>query len=210
MPFAWPWGRSGPRPVGRSPAGSNSRVTASRWPVPLRFDRSASEGLHPLLRVFPGFSELPAFALYPGARAQNRAVVEGTAIQVTAGPGFMYVAPKETPPEVRAAGYEMYTSTRDAIAVAGEYLRTGAELDIYLDILHEFLHILQRRSGRELWPAGIAYVDRTTELEAYAFSVAEARRLGVPDPYLRRYLEVSWVSPSDHLRLIERLGLAPG
>lgn len=185
-------------------------MTASRWPVPLRFDRSAGEGLHPLPRVFPGFSELPAFALYPGAREQNRAVVEGTAIQVTAGPGFMYVAPKETPPEVRAAGYEMYTSRRDAIAIAGEYLRTGAELDIYLDILHEFLHLLQRRDGRELWPPGVAYVDRSTEVEAYAFSVAEARRMGVGDEYLREYLDVPWVSEGELDRLRDRLGIAGG
>ncbi|HEV2449810.1 MAG TPA: hypothetical protein VGU43_05320, partial [Thermoplasmata archaeon] len=115
-------------------ASSADSTNPARSSVPLAFDRGAGEGLHPLLAVFPGFSEVSAFALYPGSLEQNRVVAQGTSIQVTAGPGYMYVAPKETPPEVRAAGFEMFTSVQDAIAVAGEYLRTGAELDIYLDI----------------------------------------------------------------------------
>ena len=52
-------------------------------------------------------------------------------------------------------------------------------------------------------------MDRPTEVEAYAFSVAEARRLGVPDSYLREDLSVAWVGKADSLRLLRHLGVTP-
>jgi hypothetical protein len=138
-----------------------------------------------------------------------REIAERTFAEVTEGGGWMYVAPRKTPPEVRAAGFRMVESTEDVIVVAGGHLTHSPTMDLYLDIIHEFLHILQRRQGRQLWPGlKVPYVDRPTEVEAYAFSVAEARRLGVPDSYLRKYLEVIWVKKSDNLRLLKHLGVA--
>ena len=59
-----------------------------------------------------------------------------------------------------------------------------------------------------VWPGlKVPYVDRPTEVEAYAFSVAEARRLGVPDRYLRKYLEVTWVKRSEYHRLLRHVGV---
>ena len=80
---------------------------------------------------------------------------------------------------------------------------------VYLDLIHEFLHILQRKHGRVLWPGlRVPYVDRHTEIEAYAFSIAEARRLGAPDAYLRRYLKVPWISRIDYYRLLRNVGVS--
>lgn len=166
-------------------------------------------GRHPLLSIFEGLDEVPAFQAYPGTPAQNRRILRRTYARILDSDGWMYVAPHDLPGEFRQAGYELFTSSDDEIVISRAYLRAGRAMDLYLDALHEFLHILQRKKGRDLWPMAIPYVDRPTEVEAYAFSVAEARRLGARDPYLRRYLRVSWVTAKEHHRLLSRLHVAP-
>jgi hypothetical protein len=180
------------------------------YPVPRDFRpaRATPPSRLPLLEVFSGLEKTVPFRKYPG---DDRAILEiarHTWAHVTDGPGWMYVAPERTPPEVRAAGFKMVESADDEIVVARGHLANSPAMDVYLDVIHEFLHILQRKQGRELWPGTkVPYVDRPTEIEAYAFSVAEARRLGVPDPYLRKYLDVPWVRRADFLRLLKHIGV---
>jgi len=178
-------------------------------PAEVTIHRTVPAGRHPLLAVFEGLDRSPAFARYPGAAERVRAVLAAASATVVEGPGYMYVAPRETPIEVRRAGFEMHTSPEDEIVVSRRYLTKGPAIDLYLDVLHEFLHLLQRHDGRELWPPKFAYVDRSTEREAYAFSVVEGRRLGLDDRYFAKYLEVPWVARSDYLRLLGHLGVAP-
>lgn len=180
------------------------------YPAPREFrpNRNAALDRAPLLEVFAGLEKTVPFRKYPGDDAATLAIARQTWAHVTDGPGWMYVAPRRTPPEVRAAGFRMVESEDDEIVVAREYLANGPSMDLYLDIIHEFLHILQRKQGRELWTGRkVPYVDRPTEVEAYAFSVAEARRLGVPDKYLRKYLLVTWVGRSEYLRLLRNVGV---
>ncbi|MCI4332647.1 MAG: hypothetical protein L3K01_02790 [Thermoplasmata archaeon] len=159
--------------------------------------------------MFAGLEKTVPFRKYPGDDAATLRIARQTWAHVTDGPGWMYVAPRRTPPEVRAAGFRMVESQDDEIVVASSYLANGPTMDLYLDIIHEFLHILQRRQGRELWVGRkVPYVDRPTEVEAYAFSVAEARRLHVPDRYLREYLRVTWVRKSEYLRLLRHVGVS--
>lgn len=181
-----------------------------RYPVPDAFrpDREIPPGRYPLLRVFRGLERTVPFRKYPGDDAAILRTARGTWANVVDSVGWMYVAPRRTPPEVRAAGFRMVESAEDEIVVARSHLAHSPGMDLYLDIIHEFLHILQRRQGRELWLGRkVPYVDRPTEVEAYAFSVAEARRLGVPDSYLRKYLDVTWVGKSDSRRLLRHLGV---
>jgi hypothetical protein len=182
------------------------------YPVPSVF-RPAKEtppGRFPLLKVFRGFDRTIPFRKYPGDDDTIREIARKTWAHVVDGPGWMYVAPPKTPPEVRAGGFRMVESVDDEIVVARSHLVNSPSMDVYLDVVHEFLHILQRKQGRELWLGlKVPYVDRPTEVEAYAFSVAEARRLGVPDSYLREYLRVTWVSRADYLRLLRHLGVTP-
>lgn len=191
-------------------AGTPTARTKYRVPREFRPARDLPAGRYPLLEVFRGLSETPAFRKYPGDDREIRAIARSSWVSVSDGRGWMYVAPRTVPAEIRAAGFEMITSAEEEIVVARKHLSRSRTLDLYLDIIHEFLHILQRRHGRELWPGlKVPYVDRHTEIEAYAFSVAEARRLGVPDSYLRRYLEVFWLTPPDYLRLLTNLGVRP-
>jgi hypothetical protein len=178
-------------------------------PRPFRPARSTPAGRHPLLTVFRGMEESVPFRKYPGDDRAILQIARNTWAHVSDGPGWMYVAPRRTPPEVRAAGFRMVESEDDEIVVARAHLERSSTMDLYLDIIHEFLHILQRRHGRELWlGAKVPYVDRPTEVEAYAFSVAEARRLGVPDSYLREYLNVTWIQRSEYRRLLRHLGVS--
>lgn len=194
------------RVVLREVSAGRSRAT---FPVPREFrpDKKTPPGRFPLLRVFGGLEKTVPFRKYPGDDRTTLQIARKTWAQVTDGPGWMYVAPAKTPPEVRAGGFRMVETTDDVIVVGRSHLVNSPDMDVYLDIIHEFLHILQRKQGRELWTQRIPYVDRPTEVEAYAFSVVEARRLGVPDRYLRRYLEVPWVSRRDARRLLQNLGV---
>ncbi|MFZ0892497.1 MAG: hypothetical protein WB778_09645 [Thermoplasmata archaeon] len=129
---------------------------------------------------------------------------------MTDGPGWMYVAPPRTPPEVRAAGFRMVETLEDVIVVSRSHFVNSPRMDVYLDVIHEFLHILQRKQGREIWPRRqIPYADRPTEVEAYSYSIAEARRLGVPDSYLREYLRVTWLGKTEYTRLMRNVGVSP-
>jgi len=179
--------------------------------VPAEFAPQADSapGRYPLLSVFKGLDQTLPFRKYPGDDAEILAAARGTSAEVTPGPGYMYVAPPRTPPEIRSAGFRMLETTDDVIVVGQSHLRNSPRMYVYLDILHEFLHILQRRRGRVIWPrASLAYVDRPTEIEAYAFSIAEARRLGVPDPYLRKYLHAPWATKAENLRLLRNVGVS--
>jgi hypothetical protein len=182
------------------------------FPAPKVFrpGRSTPPGRYPLLEVFRGFPDTVPFQKYPGDDAEIRRIAEGCSAEITDGPGWMYVAPRRTPPEVRSAGFRMVESPDDVIVVGRSHLANSCSMDLYLDIVHEFLHILQRKQGRELWLGRkVAYVDRPTEIESYAYSVAEARRLGVSDAYLREYLRVTWVPKPDYLRLLRHVGVTP-
>jgi hypothetical protein len=181
-----------------------------RFPAPSVFRpvKETPPGRYPLLQVFRGLEQTIPFRKYPGDDAAILAIAKQTWATVTDGPGWMYVAPIRTPPEVRAAGFRMVESREDEIVIARDHLSKSPSMDVYLDIIHEFLHILQRKQGRELWAGRkVPYVDRPTEVEAYCYSVAEARRLGVPDSYLRNYLEVTWVGKADYLRLLRNVGV---
>jgi hypothetical protein len=183
------------------------------YPVPSVFRPATNTppGRFPLLKVFAGFERTVPFRKYPGDDRKILKIAEGTSAHLSDGPGWMYVAPPKTPPEILAAGFRMEETRKDVIVVSRSHLANSPRMDVYLDVVHEFMHILQRKQGREIWPhRRIAYVDRPTELEAYAYSVAEARRLGVPDRYLREYLQIPWIKKAEYLRLLRNLGVTPG
>ncbi|MGI0141972.1 MAG: hypothetical protein ACREBF_04995 [Candidatus Micrarchaeales archaeon] len=78
---------------------------------------------------------------------------------------------------------------------------------LYLDVVHELMHIKQWRNGIDLFDKRFAYADRPTEIEAYKVAAREARRLGMKEKELRKYLEVDWVSDEDSACLLSKLGV---
>lgn len=106
-------------------------------------------------------------------------------------------------------GYMGVNDEDGHLMVSAHYLRTGSERDIYLDIIHELVHVRQFMEGKKLFEDGIEYVDLPTEIEAYRHAIKEARRLGMSDAEILEYLRVAWMSEDEVRKLARNVGLTP-
>jgi len=105
-------------------------------------------------------------------------------------------------------GYMGVSDEDGHLIVSAPYLRNGSFVDIYLDIIHELVHVRQFREGCKLFDEDFDYVERPTEVEAYGIAVGEARRLGLSDQEILEYLRAEWMSEEDLHTLAERLHLS--
>jgi hypothetical protein len=109
---------------------------------------------------------------------------------------------------VNESTHYMHVQNDDASIVIGKnHLRNSEKKILYLDIIHELVHVKQQRQGMDLYDKAFSYVDRPTEIEAYAVAVEEARRLGMNDDEIFEYLHVEWISHDEHKRLASRVGV---
>ena len=106
-------------------------------------------------------------------------------------------------------GYMGVSDEDGHLVVSAYYLRTGNLRDIYLDVVHELVHVKQFRDGRKLFPEGFEYSTAPTEIEAYKVCIAEGRRLGMTDKQVLEYLKVPWMDDREWRRLARNLGLRP-
>src|SRR5207245_10215618 len=65
--------------------------------------------------------------------------------------------------------YAYIDDEKGHVVVGLYYLQSGEERTLYLDILHELVHIRQWHEGKKLWDRRYNYVDRPTAVEAYKF-----------------------------------------
>lgn len=93
------------------------------------------------------------------------------------------------------------------LMVNPDYLNNGGRLDVYLDVIHELVHVRQCMEGRELFDANYSYVQRPTEVEAYRYAVEEARRLRLSDERICEYLKTPWMSLEDLKQLAKNLNV---
>ena len=93
------------------------------------------------------------------------------------------------------------------LLVSAVYLEKGEIIDIYLDIIHELVHVKQFMEGKELFDNTFRYTDRPSEIEAYRVAVDEARRLGLSDERICEYLKTEWMSDDDLTRLAKTLNV---
>jgi hypothetical protein len=178
-------------------------------PPGFRVARDMPPGRHPLLAVFPGLDKLPpAKRLEPDAAKRER-LFEDTCVEVVDEDMWMYVAPFDVPPGARGRWNPVVSPGSDCIVVGQGHLRESPALMLFMDIYHELCHVQQRHGGANLWPPGVSYVKRWTEVEAYRFVVKEARTLGVEDEFLREYLKVEWISAKEHRELLLELEVPP-
>jgi hypothetical protein len=98
-------------------------------------------------------------------------------------------------------GYMGVNPLNGHLMVNPRYLKNGNKLDIYLDIIHELVHVRQFMKGINLFDANFGYVDRPTEIEAYRYAVKEAKRLKVSDERICEYLQTEWMSEDNLKRL---------
>lgn len=190
---------------------TNEEDLAAREPRPdgFRVERELPNGRHPILRAFPNLDRLPPAQRLVTDRKGRDELFASTEVELVDQDLWMYVAPYEVPLFSRRGWKPVVSPGRDCIVVGHEHLRTSPSLVLFLDIYHELCHVLQRRGGADLWPPGLSYVERWTEVEAYRFVIDEARRLGVSDAFLREYLRVEWISDAEHRTLLAALGVVP-
>jgi len=104
-------------------------------------------------------------------------------------------------------GYMGVSDDDGHLVVSTHYLTHGNPRDIYLDVVHELVHVKQHRNGRPLFHNRWTYENRPTELEAYRVCTEEGRRLGMTDRELVRYLKVPWLDDGEFSQLARNLGL---
>jgi hypothetical protein len=155
----------------------------------VHIERRAPIRLYPFERFFRGFATTPPIQELFGKRAQS--ILKKLKVEFFS-PPFGY----------------MGTSDADGhLIVSTHHLKTGDLRTLYLDVVHELCHVKQFRAGRPLFDRKRKYVDTPTEIEAYAFTVKEGKRIGMTNAQLIEYLKVEWVDEADHRRLARRLGL---
>ena len=89
-----------------------------------------------------------------------------------------------------------------------DYFQKGNQTDIYLDLIHELVHVKQVFEGKSSNP-NVNYVDRPLEIEAYGVTVNEAKSLNLSEERILDYLESELVSGADLRKLCTTLELNP-
>ncbi len=88
-----------------------------------------------------------------------------------------------------------------------DYLKRGDAKEIYLDIIHELVHVKQFMDGKQLHGVRFDYIDNPTEIEAYHHTVKEAKRIGMSNEEIYEYLKVDWITEEDAKKLAKTLGI---
>ena len=151
-------------------------------------NRDAPIGSSPFKEVFRGFEGVAAVRSIFGDGTDK--VLTDLEVEIEDGRGYMRINDK-----------------KGSIIVNAKYLKEGEETYIYLDVIHELVHIRQHNEGKELWDKRYAYYDRPTELEAYRVALKEARRLGLTEEKIVDYLKVEWATDEEFRRFLIALEL---
>ena len=107
-------------------------------------------------------------------------------------------------------GYMGVSEEDGHLMVSSYHLKNSDEKTLYLDVIHELVHVKQFMEGKQLFDERFEYHDRPTEIEAYKYTVEEARRIGLTDKEIMDYLKVWWMTDEDTKELANTLGIKVG
>ena len=158
--------------------------------VNIRINRQVDIGHYHMTDIFPGLDNNPIFLNVFKDKDEISEVFDNTKIRIIERQTYMFV-----------------DNDNGAISIGIHHLKTSEETVLYLDIIHELVHVRQHRDGLDLYDRSVAYVDRPTEIEAYALAIEEARRIGLNDKEIFDYLDVEWSTPEEHVRLAKRFSV---
>jgi len=156
----------------------------------VRINRSLELGEYSFLEAFPGFEKLRAV----------REIFEDDTPEILRKVKIV-LDPRE--------GYLHVDNEDGTIYMSQPYLKNGEEVYIYLDLIHELVHVKQFMQGKELYDMRYEYLERPTELEAYRVGVKEARRLGLTDEQIADYLRVDWVNEDEFAEFLKKMKVNP-
>jgi len=127
-------------------------------------NRSLAEGNYSLRDVFSGLDDVEPLIKCVGDPSTLRRILDRTRVTLKDEDGYMYVNDED-----------------GSLVVGLEYLKSGEETHLYLDVIHELVHVKQFLQGRNLFDERYSYVDRPTEIEAYRCCVEEGRKIGMSE-----------------------------
>ena len=154
-------------------------------------NRDLPAGRYRLREVFSGLEEVEPLASCFGNATQLKKIIDEEQVTLTTGTRYMYVDDDD-----------------GGLVVGLQYLRTADARYLYLDAIHELVHVKQYHDGKQLFDESYSYVDRPTEIEAYERTVEEARKIGMSDEAIADYLYVERITRKEHGRLLKTLGIA--
>lgn len=156
--------------------------------LPLNKIMSFGASTRTFAEYFKGFEKVPAVRGIFGDKTEE--VLRNLKVDITWFGGYMFV-----------------NNANGHLVISARYLHNGDRVDIYLDLIHELCHVKQFMEGKELFDSRYDYVDRPTEVEAYRYTVQEARRIGLSDERICDYLKTEWMSDEDLKRLANAIGV---
>jgi len=153
-------------------------------------NRTVTRGELPLSQVFRGLEDSKVVQRIFGGRESAAQTIQRTVVKLDDSAEYMYV-----------------DDSSGTIVVSPKYLQSAGKNLLYLDIVHELVHVRQYKEGRDLFDSKYTYVDRPTELEAYRVTLDEARRIGMTEDEIEDYLYVEWITKKEHQKLAKILGV---
>jgi hypothetical protein len=90
-----------------------------------------------------------------------------------------------------------------SITITKEYLSETESGTLYLDFVHEMIHIWQITKGKDVFNRSVSYADSPTEIEAYRYTIEDAKRIGFSRLDIIDYLKVRWITDKEHHRLVK-------
>jgi hypothetical protein len=150
--------------------------------------RDLASGVYPYLTLLPAIFESPALKRIGNAAHKGEELVRAAVVHIRPDQSFCWVD-EDVP----------------CIVLSERYYKTGSDLDLYLDLLHEVTHIRQHHEGKDLWDSSFEYHRRPTEIEGYAVAIEEGRRLGMSEAAIFEHLSNPWMSPAQVKELLEAI-----
>ncbi len=152
--------------------------------------RKAEVGEYRLTEVFEGLESSPSLKKVFGSKSATAKILRHLKLRV----------------ELNDSGLWLDRTT-GTVCVGFKHLSAAKSDFLYLDAVHVLVHVRQFLEGKELYDQAFEYVERPTELEAYRYTVAEARRVGMNEDEILRYLRMDADDDSELGKLMEKIGV---
>src|SRR5882762_3798774 len=127
----------------------------------VKINRKVKALTYPFSEVFSGFDRVRAVRKTFGKNTKS--VLDKLKVQLHSGKwAYMWIDVK-----------------KKCLACNIDYVKKGDNRYLYLDIVHELVHIRQMHEGKELFDKRYEYLERPTEIEAYKAAIDEAKKIGM-------------------------------
>jgi hypothetical protein len=155
-----------------------------------RVRRGVAVGESKLSEVFAGLESSSALLKIFGSKGQMAKIMRHLKLRIEKGDSGLWL-----------------DKNTGSICIGSKHLASAKSDFLYLDVIHVLVHVRQFLEGKELYDQAFEYVDRPTELEAYRTTVAEARRVGMDEDEILKYLRMDAVDDSELGKLMEKIGV---